>query len=110
LSVGEDSVDFCDDFRGGGLGGRGESPFFVFFFSADSEFFGVPPPFTVEFEEDEVTDSCNDGNPWVSTAKFSASVGMLPALLLVTGGRLKAGLPCRSLGVGVLEGAITPGD
>lgn len=35
---------------------------------------------------------------------------VLPARLLVGGGRLSAGLPCRSLGVWVFVGAIIPGD
>ncbi len=40
----------------------------------------------------------------------STSFGVLPALLRVTGGRLCAGLPCRSLVVVVLGTAMIPGD
>jgi hypothetical protein len=63
--LGGDSLDFLDDILGGGLGGKGESPFFFFcFFSiVISGVFDFPSPFTVEFDEDEVRDSCNDGKP-----------------------------------------------
>ena len=40
----------------------------------------------------------------------SASLELLPALLLVIGGRVWAGLPCRSLGVIGFTGAKIPGD
>lgn len=66
-------------------------------------------PFTVEFEDEEVTDSRNDGK--VSTAGSSYSWGKLPSLLLVSGGRLLvAGLPCRNLGGANFNGATIPGD
>ena len=55
-SSGRGLANFCDDFRGGGLGGNGESLFF--FFSLD-----LASPFTVEFEDDDVSDSRSDGRP-----------------------------------------------
>jgi hypothetical protein len=101
-----DFLNFWDDFRGGGLGGRGDSLFFFFF----SLSFGFPSPITVELEEDDVNDSRNDGRPWGSTSLPSLSLVLLPALLLVMGGRVMAGLPCRNLGVVVFIGATMLGD
>jgi hypothetical protein len=67
--------------------------------------------FTVELEEDEVSDSRNDARPRGSiTVPSAVSSVLLLALLLVTGGRVKAGLPCRILGVVDFKGAMMPGD
>ena len=90
--------------RGGGLGGNGESLFFFLFSSA------VPSPFTVEFEDDDASDSRKDERPCGSMTGASVSFALLPArLLVVTGGLFTAGLPCRAL-EGVLRGAMIPGD
>lgn len=63
LMLGGDSLNFVEDFLGGGLGGKGESLFFFFFFSFESGVFVLPSPFTVEFDDDEVIDSRNSGKP-----------------------------------------------
>lgn len=103
-SSGRFFLNFCDDFRGGGLGGKGESLFF-FFLS-----FVFPSPFTVEFEDEDVSDSRREGRPCGSTAGGSVSFALLPDRpLRVTGGLFTAGLPCRALD-GVFRGAMMPGD
>ena len=109
---GEFSVDgglllnFCDDFRGGGLGGNGDKRFF--FFLSFSFFSSFPLPL-VELDEEDVSDSRNEGNPCVSRISTFLSSEALPMRLLVTGGRLCIGLVCRNR-IGILSGAITPGD
>lgn len=81
------SLKCCEDFRGGGLGGGGGS--FLFFLMVASR--------TVEFEEEEASDSLTDANPWGSAVIASTSFGMLPALRLVTGGLVIEGLCNRPL-------------
>lgn len=54
----------CDAFRGGGLGGKGESLFLFFSLVLLSHF-------TVELDEDDVRDSRNDGRPCGSNARGS---------------------------------------
>jgi hypothetical protein len=109
---GERSVDeglllnFCDDFRGGGLGGNGDKRFF---FLLSFSFFSSFPLALVEFDEEDVSDSRNEGNPCASRTSTSLSSEALPMRLLVTGGRLYIGLVCRNR-VGTLSGAIRPGD
>jgi hypothetical protein len=98
-------LNFWDDFRGGGLGGSGDSLFFFFFCCS---FFS--PSRTVEFDDDEVRDSLTAARPCASALKASTSFGMLPALLRVTGGLVCAGLPCLALGGGIRMGATRPGD
>ena len=60
----EDFKCFCEDLRGGGLGGMGESLLFfcswVFSFLAS---FSLLSPFTVEPDDDEVNDSRRLGSP-----------------------------------------------
>lgn len=106
-SSGRFFLNFCDDFRGGGLGGNGESLFFFFF----SDFsFGFPSPFTVEFDDEDVSDSLRGVRPCGSAMGASFSLALLPDRpLMVTGGRFTAGLPCRTL-EGVFRGAMIPGD
>jgi hypothetical protein len=88
----EGFLNFCEDFRGGGLGGGGVNRFFFFFFS-----FPFPSPLTVEFDDEDVADSRNEGR--LSTAITTSSLSeKLPAVLLAGGGLLIAGLPCRSRG------------
>jgi hypothetical protein len=53
-------LNFCDDFRGGGLGGRGESLFFFFFDSGVLASAFMASAFTVELDDD---DSRSDGRP-----------------------------------------------
>jgi hypothetical protein len=97
-------LNFCDDFRGGGLGGRGESRFF-FFFS-----FALASPFTVELELEDVNDSLTTDKPLESTGDATTSISeMLPPFLRVTletGGRFDAvdALPCRCRGVTAFTG------
>jgi hypothetical protein len=50
-------LNFCDDFRGGGLGGKGLSLFFFFFFFS----FVFPSSLTVEFDEEDNPDSLKIG-------------------------------------------------
>jgi hypothetical protein len=107
LSAEEVSLNFCDDFLGGGLGGSGDKRFF--FFLPLSVFSSFPLPLTVELDEDEVSDSRSAGSPFPSAATVSFSSEALPMRLLVTGGRLWMGLPCRNRGV-PLRGTISPGD
>lgn len=125
-------MNFCDDLRGGGLGGNGESRFFFFFSEVfpsgvfpsalavdeptDDEGFlfnfsvPLPSPLTVEFDDEEVSDSRRAGRPLGSTTAGSVSFALLPDRpLKVTGGLFTAGLPCRTLD-GVLRGAMMPGD
>jgi hypothetical protein len=106
-SSGRFFLNFCDDFRGGGLGGNGESLFFFFFsFVFPSPF----SPFTVEFDDDEVRDSRKGVRLCGSAAGASVSLELLPDRpLIVTGGLFTAGLPCRTR-EGVFRGAIIPGD
>lgn len=96
--------NFCDDLRGGGLGGIGDRRFF-FFFSLPSLL--LPSPFTVELELELVILSLKLGRPCVCSA-----CSIDPALLLVTtGGRLSAGLACLSLGVVALPmKVVIPGE
>jgi hypothetical protein len=51
-------LNFWEDFRGGGLGGSGESLFCFFFF-----FSFLSPSRTVELEDDEVRDSLTAASP-----------------------------------------------
>lgn len=106
-------LNFWLDFRGGGDGGVGERRFFFFF-----SFSLVAPSFTVEFDDEEVIDSLNDGNPCVSGSTVVVGRLKLPVRFLDTiGGRfntkfeLNAGLACRNLVFGVedFEGAMIPG-
>jgi hypothetical protein len=114
-SSGRFFLNFCEDFRGGGLGGNGDSLFFFFLSSGllPSRILPsrlLPSPFTVELDDDEVSDSRRDGRPCGSTIGTSISFAVLPDLpLMVTGGLLTAGLPCRTL-EGVFKGAMIPGD
>lgn len=107
LSVEEASLNFCDDLLGGGLGGRGDKRFF--FFLPLSFFPTFPWALTVELDEEEVSDSRSAGSPLPSVVAASLSSEALPMRLLVTGGRLSIGLPCRKRGV-PLSGTISPGD
>ncbi len=106
-SSGRFFLNFCDDFRGGGLGGNGESlPFFFYSFFFPSLLY----PFTVETEGDEVSDSRRGVRPCGSAMGASVSFALLPDRpRIVTGGLLTAGLPCRTL-EGVFRGAMMPGD
>lgn len=99
-----DFLNFCEDFRGGGLGGIGDKRFFFFFLSPFS-------PLTVEFDDDDVRDSRSDGRPCTSRTPVSPSLGLgtLPARLLDTGGRLVIGLAWRRRGV-IRRGATMLGD
>lgn len=93
---------FADDFRGGGLSGGAWSFFLRIFLSV---------PRTVELDDEEVSDSRTAASP-----SGSAFIGLtppekLPPLLLVTGGRVCAGLPFwRNRGWVNPRGAIRPGD
>lgn len=90
-----DFLNFCDDFLGGGLGGKGESRLCFFFFAALASFSPLSAPFTVEFDEEEVRDSRKDGSPWgsITGPEVSGSLERLPVLRRVIGGRFCAGLP-----------------
>ena len=93
--------NFCDDFRGGGLGGGGGSRGFL------SRFLFLSPSRTVELEDEEAMDSLTAASPWSTLA----GLPVLPALLRVTGGRETAGLFCRSLrGAATRIGATRTGD
>ena len=99
-------LNFWLDFLGGGLG-VGLIRFFlghVFAFLSMSR--------TVEFDEEELTDSLTAARPWPSAAKESIFLVTLPVLLLVTSGRVWAGLmlPCLALGGGIRIALLTPGD
>jgi len=107
LSDGED-LNFCDDFRGGGLGGKGDSLFFFLLLSFAFRS-AISFPFTVEFDEEDVNDSRSDGRPCASSTTTSLSSGALPMRLRVTGGRVFIGLGWRKRGV-ILNGATTLGD
>jgi hypothetical protein len=107
LSAEDVSLNFCDDLLGGGLGGRGDKRFF--FFLPLSFFSSFPRPLTVELDEEDVSDSRNAGSPFPAAVTASFSSEALPIRLLVTGGRLSIGLPCRKRGV-PLRGTINPGD
>lgn len=95
-------VNFCDDLRGGGLGGRGDS---LFFFTDDFRSTSL----TVEFDDEDVRDSRTAARPWGSALNASISFA-LPALLRVTGGRVTAGLNCLVRGAGIRIGITRPGD
>jgi hypothetical protein len=106
-SSGRFFLNFCDDFRGGGLGGNGESLFFFFFSFSFGLLFS---PFMVELDDEEVSDSRRDGRPCVSTTGASVSFALLPDRpLMLSGGLFTAGLPCR-IREGVFRGAMIPGD
>jgi hypothetical protein len=79
-------LNFCEDFRGGGLGGVGDNLFFFFCL------LGLIESLTVEFDEDDVTDSRKDGRPCTLNPEGPASLLVLPARRRVTGGRLLVGL------------------
>lgn len=51
------SLGLCDDFRGGGLGGRFDDPLLLFFS------FALAPARTVELEDDEVDSSLTTASP-----------------------------------------------
>lgn len=51
-------LNFCDDFRGGGLGGSGDS---LFFLRLSLPF--LSPSRTVEFDEEDVRDSLRTVRP-----------------------------------------------
>ena len=53
-------LNFCDDFRGGGLGGGGESLFFFFLDSGVLASTLMASVFTVELDDD---DSRSEGRP-----------------------------------------------
>jgi hypothetical protein len=97
---------FCDDFRGGGLGGSGDSLFCFFFLSF------LSPSRTVELDEEDVNDSLTAARPCGSALTEPTSFDMLSALLRVTGGLVRAGsrglirLPV----AGIRIGATRPGD
>ena len=95
--------NFCDDLRGGGLGGGGGSRLEGFL-----SLMFLSPSLTVEFDEDEVRDSLTVAKPWGSIK--SVSLGVLPARLLVTGGLVIAGLSWRPFGMTSRVGADRPGD
>jgi hypothetical protein len=99
-------VDWWDDFRGGGLGGRFDDPL-VLLFS-----FVLTPARTVEFDDDEVDNSLTTANPCGSALTEPASFEVLPALRRVTGGRVSDASACRILlpGAAILIGATNPGD
>ena len=98
-------MNFCEDFRGGGLGGNGDNRFFFLFF-----FSSAFSPLTVEFEDDDVKDSRRDGKPCISSTPASASFELLPARLRDdSGGLLLIGLGCRSRGV-IRRETARPGD
>lgn len=79
--------NFCDDLRGGGLGGGGGRRLACFFF-----FKFLSPSRTVELDEEDVRDSLTAARPRGSALMVSTSFGVLPALLRVTGGLVRAGL------------------
>jgi hypothetical protein len=68
-----------------------------------------PPSLTVEFDEDDVSDSRKDGSPCASMGFASAVPGTLPFRLRDKGGRVLIGLGCRIRGV-IPSGATIPGD
>ena len=86
-----DFLNFWEDLRGGGLGGIGDRRFFLLL-SLLSGVFGSF--FTVELEEEDVKDSLRAGSPCSSPPGKSFTLPLLPVRLLVTGGRVCAGLPC----------------
>jgi len=99
-------LSFCDDFRGGGLGGGGDSLSFFFFLSF------LSPSRTVELDDEDVRDSRTAARPCASALTGSASLGMLSPLLRVIGGLVRAesnGL-IRVPAVGIRIGATRPGD
>lgn len=96
-------LNFCDDLRGGGLGGRGESLFFLIFSF-------LSPPRTVPFddEDDEFRDSRIAAKVWVVVPapippiSLDESFPKLPAL---------PRLACHILGAeGMRTEDINPGD
>lgn len=105
-------LNFWDDFRGGGLGGSGDS---LFFFLLSFLSF-LSPSRTVELDDDEVKDSLTAARPWVWALTESMSFDMLPVLLRLRGGLVwvvwVACSICRILAtdVGIRMGATSPGD
>jgi hypothetical protein len=101
-------LNFCDDLRGGGLGGSGDSLFFFFFLSLSF----LSPSRTVELDDEDVRDSLTAAKPWRSALIDGPSFGILPALLRVTGGLVWADSACLTLaaGAGIRIGATRPGD
>jgi hypothetical protein len=101
-------LDFCDDFRGGGLGGSGDSLFF-FFLSLSLR----SASRTVEFDDEDVKDdSLTTDKALESALTRSASFDMLSVLLRVIGGLVRAESTCliRLPAVGIRTGATRPGD
>lgn len=100
--------NFCDDLRGGGLGGMGAN-LLVDFWRRVPPFFDASR--TVEFEDDEVVDSRTAASPLGSLSRESGSLVMLPVRRLVTGGRVRLGLICLFLTENPNRlGATNPGD
>jgi len=97
-------LSFCDDFRGGGLGGSGDSLFFFLSF--------LSPSRTVELDDEDVKDSLTAARPRGSALTGSASFDMLSALLRVIGGLVNGESACliRVPAVGIRIGATRPGD
>jgi len=96
-------LNFWDDFRGGGLGGRGDSLFFLFFMSF------LSPSRTVPFDDDDddVSDSliaarvCGLASALIPPLSLGTSFVKLPAL---------ARLPCRARGGGIPIEETMPGE
>jgi len=101
-------LNLCDDCRGGGLGGSGDSRFFFFFLS----FLDLSPSRTVELEDEDVKDSLTGARPCGPALTESASFDMLSVLLRVIGGLARAESACliRLPAVGIRIGATRPGD
>lgn len=126
-SLGGESLNFVDDFLGGGLGGGAAPSLLFFFFSlpasllatvavvvATGAAFLLSPSRTVELDDDELSASLTAARPWGSALIESTSFGTLPALLRVRGGRelcwWRAGLFCLTRGAGRRKGATRPGE
>lgn len=100
-----EALNFCDEVRGGGLGGGGASFNALIFLPLRSS------SLTVEFDDEEVVDSRTAASPRGSLRVDSGSLVTLPARRRVTGGRLRVGLVCRPLADDNKRlGAIIPGD
>lgn len=104
-------LNFCDDFRGGGLGASGDG---LFFFLVLLSFMSPPPSRTVELDDDDVKDSRTAARPWASALTASMSFDMLPVLLRLIGGLLawagSIGLILATDETGIRMGATSPGD
>lgn len=100
-------LNFCDDFRGGGLGGGAGSFLFCLW-----SFLSASRTVALDDDDDEASDSLTAARPWVWALTESMSFDMLPVLLRLTGGLAWATSTCLILAtdVGIRMGATSPGD